>query len=227
MVKEIITDVEKLGDWCEEVALPREAKLAQEIVLNLKDTIREHNLPSLSAPQLGYNKRIFVVNFNGDLRSFVNPTIMSAQGMTLADEVCSSLPGQRFIRPRNNTIAVAYQTPLGKIESHKFLGLAAVVIQHELDHLNGILLSDVGLEIDGAWDAATQEERDEVISAYLDSMDLKRKALEEDIQADEHLSQLSKGLDFVEAVQKGEVTLAPDARVLKADFQKKSESSEN
>lgn len=222
MVKEIITDTEQLGMWCEEVSLPSEAKLCQEIVLNLKDTIRALGLASLSAPQIGYNKRIFVINFNGDLRSFVNPTIMSTTGLTLSKEVCPSLPGLRFIRPRNSSVVVAFQTPLGKVESHKFLGLAATVVQHEEDHLSGILLSDVGLEIDDDWEKASQEERDEVISAYLDSMDLRKKALDEEVQADEHLSKLADGIRFMEAVQRGEVTLAPDAKVLKADFQKSS-----
>lgn len=210
----------QLDVWCDEVSLPREAKTAQEIVLNLKETIREHNLPSLSAPQIGYNKRIFVVNFNGDLRSFINPVITKADGITLSDEVCPSLPGRRFVRPRNNTIVVAYQTPLGRAEVHKFLGLAAIVIQHELDHLNGLLLSDVALEVDSHWDEATQEERDEVLAAYLDSIDLKKKVLHEQIEDNKDLKQLSDGIRFLEAVASGEVKLAPDAKVLKADFRK-------
>jgi hypothetical protein len=71
-----------------------------------------------------------------------------------------------------------YQTPLGKIESKQFMGAAAKVFQHEMDHLDGLLLSDIGLEIDELFDNATEEERMEVINMYLDSLDIKQKEID-------------------------------------------------
>ena len=44
-----------------------------------------------------------------------------------------------------------------------------------MDHLDGLLLSDIGLEIDDAFESASQEEKDEVINWYLDTLDLKAK----------------------------------------------------
>ena len=55
-VKEIITDVDKLGEWSVEINTQKEGKLLQEIVLSLKQTMRVNNLVSLAAPQIGYNR---------------------------------------------------------------------------------------------------------------------------------------------------------------------------
>ena len=180
----------------------------REIILELKDTLRNTpNAVGLAAPQIGYNKRIFVINFSGDLRSFINPIITQVKGLTLSREGCLSIPGKEYIRPRHNDISVIYQTPLGKAESRRLIGKAAEVFQHELDHLDGLLLSDVGLEIDENFDKATEDERAEVIKAYMESLDLKQKEVEKRIEEDEELKKTSDAIDFMEKLQKGEVQL--------------------
>ena len=208
MVKEIITDLEKLSDRCDEIDVRKENQLMRDIILDLKQTLRENPTGvGLAANQIGYNKRIFVINFNGDLRTFINPIISQVKGFTLNRESCLSLPGKTYIRPRHNEVMVIYQTPLGKTESRKIVGLAAYVFQHELDHLDGLTLADIGLEVGEDFDKATDEERNEVINAYLDSLDIKQKQLEEEIEEDEDLKQTSNAIKFMEALQKGEVEL--------------------
>ena len=204
---DIITDIEKLSVRADEVDVRKDNKEVREITVALKDTIREHKTLSLSAPQIGFDKRIFVINFNGDLRTFVNPVITNIKGFELSRETCSSLPGKTFIRPRHNDIQVMYQTPLGKIESKRFMGAAAKVFQHQIDHLDGLLLSDIGLEIDEMFDNATEEERQQVINMYLDSLDIKQKEINKEIQEDKTLKQISDGIDFMTKVQKGEVQI--------------------
>ena len=203
----IITDVGKLSVRADEVDVRKDNNLVREITIKLKDIIREKNLTSLSAPQIGYDKRIFVINFNGDLRTFINPVLSGVKGFELSREKCSSIPDKTYIRPRHNDIQTIYQTPLGKIESKQFLGVAAKVFQHCLDHLDGLLLSDIGLEIDEMFDNATEEERAAVINMYLDSLDIKQKEIDKEIQSDDELKQLSKGIEFMEKVQKGEVQI--------------------
>ena len=76
MKKEIIVDEKILAQPSYEIDTKKENKLLTEIILALKDTLRETPTGiGLSAIQLGYNKRVFVINFNGDLRTFVNPMI--------------------------------------------------------------------------------------------------------------------------------------------------------
>lgn len=207
-MKEIITDLEKLNDRCDEIDTRKENNEMREIILALKDTLRNNkDGVGLAAPQIGYNKRIFVINFNGDLRTFINPIITQAKGLTLSREGCLSLPGKTFIRPRNTEINVLYQTPLGKSESRKFVGLAANVFQHELDHLDGITLVDIGLEIDEAFDKATEEEKAQIIEMYMDSLDIKKKAADTEIQNSDELKQTNAAIDFMAKLQTGKIEL--------------------
>ena len=204
-MKEIITDIEALDVRSEEIDTRKDGNLVRTINVQLKEVIREKNLVGLSAIQIGYDKRIFCINFNGDVRCFVNPIITSTKGFQLSRETSESLPGKTYIRPRNNDIKVMYQTPLGKTESRELVGLAAIVFQRQLDYLDGLLLCDVGLEIDEDFDKATDEEKEQLISAYLDSLDVKRKQVAEEIAADKDLKQIDDAITFMESVQKGDV----------------------
>ena len=204
---DIITDIEKLSVRADEVDVRKKNTDIRDTTIALKKVIREKNLLSLAAPQIGIDKRIFVINFNGDLRTFVNPMITNVKGFELSRETCSSIPGKTFIRPRHNDIHVMYQTPLGKIESKQFMGASAKVFQHCVDHLDGLLLSDIGLEIDDDFDNATEEERQEVISMYLDSLDIKQKEIDKEISQDDELKKIAEGIEFMEKVKKGEVQI--------------------
>jgi peptide deformylase len=202
---DIITDVEKLSFRADEVDVRKNNQEVRDAAVKLKNEVREKNLLSLTAPQIGIDKRIFVINFNGDIRTFINPMITNVKGFELSRETCTSIPGKTFIRPRHNDIQVIYQTPLGKIESKQFMGAAAKVFQHCIDHLDGLLLSDIGLEIDEMFDSATEEERMEVINMYLDSLDIKQKEVNKEIQEDAELKKIAEGIEFMEKVKKGEV----------------------
>lgn len=209
-VKEIITDYDKLSERCSEFDLTKENKDVQEIVLALKNTIRANSKDGtlgLSANQIGYNKRILCLDFGGNIRTFINPIITNVEGFQLSRETCNSIPDKVFIRTRNSKINVTYQTPLGKIESVEFIGFAAIMFQHHLDHLDGLLLSDVSLEIDEDFDNATEEEREEIINMYLDSLDLTRKQIETEIENDKEAKQMSDAVKFINSVKSGETVI--------------------
>ena len=205
MSKEIVLDEEKLGVRCDEIDPRTENKLMREIIIELKNKIREDDLIGLAANQIGYNKRIFVLNFQGDLRSFINPIISEVGQLELSREKCASIPDKEFVRPRHNEITVAYTTPLGKIESRKLIGMAATVFQHEIDHLDGLLLSDIGFEVDEDFDNASDEEKEKIVEMYLDSLDLRSKQLNEEIENDAELKQTSDAVKFIQKVQSGEI----------------------
>lgn len=205
-VKEIVTDLNELSFRSDEVDVKKDNDEVRQIVLELKDTLRAHkNGVGLAAPQIGKNKRIFVINFNGDIKTFINPIITQVKGMALNREGCLSLPGKEYIIPRFNEINVMYQTPLAKIEERKFLGLAAYIFQHELDHLEGIILSDMGLEVDSEFDNATEEEKAQILHRHLESLDLKKKDLDKEIEENPELKKTKDAIDFMTKVQKGEV----------------------
>jgi peptide deformylase len=223
-MKEIILEENQLGFRCDEIDSRKENKLMREIIVELKNVIREKGLNSLAANQIGYDKRIFVLAFKGgnDLRSYINPIITHAKGLELSRESCPSLPGKEYIRPRNNEIVATFMDPLGKIQTQKFVGRAAIAFQHELDHLEGILLSDIGFEVDEDFDNASEDDRAEVIKLYLESLDLKEKDIKKEVEEDEELKQISDAIDFMDKVQKGEIEVEYET----VKVEKKKETTE-
>ncbi len=100
----------------------------------------------LAAPQVGLKKRILVVNHTGERQddlTLVNPTITARTGAdTLYEEGCLSFPGiyAEIKRPERCTV-VAFDVEGRKIE-REFEGFVARIVQHEYDHLEGVLLVD-------------------------------------------------------------------------------------
>lgn len=207
-VSDIVTDYEKLSERCEEFDLTKKNNEAQEIIVKLKYIIRsDDTIIGLSANQIGYNKRIICINFNGEIRTFINPIIEKVEGIELSRETCHSIPGKTYIRIRHSKITVTYQTPLAKIETVELVGMAAKVMQHHIDHLDGLLISDVGFEIDDEWDNASDEEREEVINYYIDSLDMKASELKTEISDDPEGKQLSDAIRFINSVREGKTKI--------------------
>lgn len=92
----------------------------------------------LSAPQVGINKRIFVMGTNEKSFVCINPEIVSGEGEVKDIEGCLSYPGLYLHVKRYLTVNVKYQNILGEEKIHTFTGIMARVFQHELDHLNGV-----------------------------------------------------------------------------------------
>lgn len=208
MVKKIVTDLEKLSERAEEIRdIRKESKEVQQIVLELKDTMREFKLPALAAPQIGYSKRIFVINFDGDLKSFINPVIdyNDIKGMGMSIEQCPSIPGKQFLMIRNSQLGVMYMTPLGQAKGFKLQGMGAYTFQRMMNILDGVLLPDMGLEVDEDFINASEEEKAPVINAFLESLDLKQKTVEKEIDESPELSKIRDAANFMNKVKDGDV----------------------
>ncbi len=101
----------------------------------------------LAAPQVGISKRLLVMDISpiekeAEPMVFVNPVIMEASGDCTLEEGCLSIPEVREDISRPEEILLRYQTTSGDIMSEKFNGWMSRVLQHEIDHLNGILFVD-------------------------------------------------------------------------------------
>lgn len=225
-MREIITDTDKLGGYATEVNIAKEGVAVRAVISELKNIIREKNLVCLSAPQIGVDMRVFVISFNGDLQSFINPvyTVKDRDAFVFEYiETCPCLPNRRFIRPRYNDIEILYTTPLGTPKQSRLVGMSAVAYQYCVDHLNGLLLSDVALEIYDDYESATEEERMELIKWYKDSLDVKKKELEEEIAKDDVLKKTSDAIDFMEKIRSGDVKISEEA----IEVSKEAESEES
>lgn len=136
VIKEVLTDLEKLSERSEEITdIRKQGREVQQLVLNLKDTAEANKFNGLAAPQIGENKRIIVMGFDGKkgkiYKSFVNPVIdyPNVKGITLSTEESPVIPGKHYLMVRNNEVPLMYMTPLGQVMSTKFYGMAATVLQ--------------------------------------------------------------------------------------------------
>mgnify|MGYP001205401055 CR=1 FL=1 len=111
--------------------------------LDMIDTMNNSNGVGLSANQVGINKRIFVMNCVGEESPtyvFINPIIKNNQSEDCVDkEGCLSFPGLYIDVKRKKSVVVQWQDLDGSFQEKEFFGLEAVCVQHEIDHLDGIV----------------------------------------------------------------------------------------
>jgi len=96
----------------------------------------------LAAPQVGILKRLFICEIADKNISIMNPTIKNARGETEMEEGCLSLPGIKVSITRKQSIRLSGYDFNGQKIDLAMTDLWARVAQHELDHLNGILICD-------------------------------------------------------------------------------------
>lgn len=121
-------------------------KVTREILRLLKDmddTVRDAGGAGIAAPQIGNSLRLCIALLNGKYIPLINPEIIwSSEEKDSMEEGCLSLPTiwVSIIRPIG--ITLRYTDTKGKEEERKLDGFNARVVQHELDHLDGILIVD-------------------------------------------------------------------------------------
>jgi peptide deformylase len=92
----------------------------------------------LAANQFGFNKRVIIVKLkNGSMKTFINPVILRKKNLIDSYEKCFSRPGQDALPTKRYTDISVRDGFLGE---RRLKGIHAVAFQHELDHLNGILI---------------------------------------------------------------------------------------
>src|SRR5687768_12135537 len=119
----------------------------QELVDDMAETMYAAPGCGLAATQIGVKLRIFVVDCAeeeepSDLRVFINPEIIEKDGQVVWAEGCLSFPGAREDIKRAERVKVRALDRSGQSFELEADGLLAVAIQHETDHLNGVLMVD-------------------------------------------------------------------------------------
>ena len=113
----------------------------------IRETMIEADGAGLAANQVGDLRRIIVVNFGesettDDVRVLMNPEITAREGTTRMVEGCLSLPGIEEEVERTARLSVRYMNLDGETEEVGVSGLQSTIIQHEIDHLDGVLFID-------------------------------------------------------------------------------------
>ena len=132
----MVTDFSKLSDFID----------------NMFDTMYEEEGIGLAANQVGVGMNLFVIDIshtdeNEFPRIFVNGEIISSDDKSIFSEGCLSIPQVALEVKRPENIVFKYQDIREKWHEEEFDGLLARAIQHEIDHLNGVLIIDLVSEM--------------------------------------------------------------------------------
>lgn len=112
-----------------------------EIAQNLRDTLQDNlsTCVGMAANMIGKAKRIIAFVDGGNITVMLNPEIIKSSGEYEAEEGCLSLDGKRTAK-RYKTIKVRYQNEQLQMRLKSYSDWTAQIIQHEIDHCNGILI---------------------------------------------------------------------------------------
>jgi len=135
----------RLSTRCDPVAAGEDVST---LVADMLDTMYHAQGRGLAASQVGVMKRVFVMDCSWKEGSpspmvMINPTVMAAERVPVtADEGCLSIPGVMVPVTRNTAVTLQWTAAEGDIHMADFDGFEARCIQHEFDHLNGVVTFD-------------------------------------------------------------------------------------
>lgn len=131
-----------------ELALPQVAEPSFQIFIDdMVHTMKKAGGVGLAAPQVNQSVRMFVMKsgFQVPLTIVINPVIeyLTEYGKTNSTEGCLSIPGQTLKVERYKRIRMSYWDRNGQYITEEIKGFKAIISQHEYDHLNGVLITDL------------------------------------------------------------------------------------
>ncbi|HOJ92202.1 MAG TPA: peptide deformylase [Dictyoglomaceae bacterium] len=145
----MILEIRKIGD----PILKKKAKNVEKIDEKIKkliedmfETMKFADGVGLAAPQVGESLRVIVIDFEENSLVLINPKIIEQEEENMDLEGCLSIPGIEVPVKRAEKIVFEAQDINGKLRKYKAKGLFARIIQHEMDHLDGVLIIDRILE---------------------------------------------------------------------------------
>lgn len=150
-------------------------KRLKNLIKNLKDTMIAQDKPKgvgLSAPQIGKSSRVFIARIGEKIIPFVNPQITFRSKETIKEKMpedkrllegCLSVPGYWGFVNRPYQVKIEYQDEKGKKQSLMLEDKEAVYVQHEHDHLEGILFVDRIIEQGGKIYQQGKDEKGETV----------------------------------------------------------------
>ncbi len=110
----------------------------------MRSELTERDGVGIAAPQLEVARRIAVAELSSGFLELVNPEIITRAGEEVGGEGCLSLLGQRYAVARPTSLVVRYQDRAGRWRKIRTTGRDARILSHEIDHLRGVLIADVG-----------------------------------------------------------------------------------
>ncbi|NLJ33298.1 MAG: peptide deformylase [Firmicutes bacterium] len=145
-----ILDICRLGDPIlrqKAEHVPKVSQKIKDLLVDLADTMYAAPGVGLAAPQIGVRKRVIVIDVGEGLLELVNPVLVSQTGSETATEGCLSIPGIIGDVDRATEVVVRGLNNKGRKVEITASGFLARALQHELDHLEGVLFIDKATNI--------------------------------------------------------------------------------
>ncbi len=133
----------------------------EELVHQMEPVMKEAIGLGLAAPQVAVVKNVFIYDFGYGVRVMVNPRIKWSGDEDVRGEGCLSIPGINILVPRAARVEIEGRNLRGQLISVRAEGLLARIFQHEVDHLNGVLIID----------RVDREERKKALEEYREIQD--------------------------------------------------------
>lgn len=115
----------------------------RRLIDDMTDAMRAASGVGLAAPQVGIPLRVIVIEIpDEEVITLLNPEVIKREGERLVEEACLSIPGYKGEVKRAVSVKVRGRDPRGREVRLKGEGLLAQALEHEIDHLNGILYID-------------------------------------------------------------------------------------
>lgn len=137
----VVAPADILSKKAESVQYPDLPEI-KDLAIKMVHTMRVSQGIGLAAPQVGVSKRIVVVDTEKEPLILINPQIKGFRGFIISMEGCLSLPGQSKRILRKNSIFFLYRDSDWNLVEREVSGLTAICVQHEIDHLDGVLMTD-------------------------------------------------------------------------------------
>jgi len=135
-------------------------KSVQRLIDDMIETMRAVPGVGLAAPQIGMPLRVVVIEIPGDeVMALVNPEIVKRQGERLVQEGCLSVPGYQGEVKRSVWVKVKAQDRQGRNIRLKGEELLAQALEHEIDHINGVLYVDRVQGPDKLWKLVSESDQ--------------------------------------------------------------------
>lgn len=144
----IITGVDNKTLRTKSEPVKRIDRKIKKLIADMIETMQIHDGLGLAAPQVGANLRIYVARLNSQTKNetvivFINAEFLNISSETCdAEEGCLSIPGKFGIVKRAASLTVRYLDQHGRTNVLNLDGLNARIMQHEVDHLDGVLIAD-------------------------------------------------------------------------------------
>lgn len=150
-------------------------KKIRALLDDMKDTMYAEDGVGLAAPQVGESIRMLVLDDGNGFQEFINPEIVHASGEQIGIEGCLSVPGYFGDVKRYNELEVKYIDRNNKHKKIKAEGFLARILQHEMDHLDGVLFIE---KVEGPMSVETEKAKaDGLINGETESSAITNVAL--------------------------------------------------